>query len=247
MPNEALIVVDMQNDFCDGGALAVPGANAIVPVVNRLIGRHDHVVLTQDWHPPGHASFANSWKDAQPFTSVQFPYGPQTLWPEHCVQGTKGAAFHPELNATKAQMIVRKGFHPGIDSYSAFRENDRMTRTGLDGYLKARGFTKLTFCGLALDYCVAWSAIDALQAGFDVAVVVEATAAIDLDGGCCRPGTCRPARSSGSPLCAQGASGSARIMSIADSPRESRSAASARAKASPSVPSMYESGTRGWT
>jgi len=182
MPNEALIVIDMQNDFCEGGALAVPGANAIVPLVNRLIGRLDNVVLTQDWHPPGHASFASSWKDAEPFTSVQFPYGPQVLWPEHCVQGTKGAAFHPELNATKAQMVVRKGYHPGIDSYSAFRENDRMTRTGLDGYLKARGFTKLTFCGLALDYCVAWSAIDARQAGFDVAVVVEATAAIDLDG-----------------------------------------------------------------
>jgi len=182
MPNEALIVIDMQNDFCEGGTLAVPGANAIVPLVNRLIGRLDHVVLTQDWHPSGHASFASSWKDAQPFTNAQFPYGPQTLWPEHCVQGTKGAAFHPELNATKAQMIVRKGYHPGIDSYSAFRENDRMTRTGLDGYLKARGFTRLVFAGLALDYCVAWSAIDARQAGFDVAVVVEATAAIDLDG-----------------------------------------------------------------
>ena len=123
-----------------------------------------------------------SWQDAAPFSTVQFPYGPQTLWPAHCVQGTPGAAFHPDLNATKAQMIVRKGFHAGIDSYSAFRENDRMTRTGLDGYLKARGFTRLVICGLALDYCVAWSAIDARQAGFDVAVVVEATAAIDLDG-----------------------------------------------------------------
>jgi len=182
MPNEALIVVDMQNDFCEGGSLAVPGATAIVPLVNRLIGRLDHVVLTQDWHPPGHGSFASSWKDAQPFTTVQFPYGPQILWPDHCVQGTKGAAFHPELNTAKAQMIVRKGYHPGIDSYSAFRENDRMTRTGLDGYLKARGFTKLTICGLALYYCVTWSAIDALQAGFDVTVIVDATAAIDLDG-----------------------------------------------------------------
>jgi nicotinamidase/pyrazinamidase len=147
MPNEALIVVDVQNDFCEGGALAVPGANAVLPLINRLIGRHDHIVLTQ-----------------------------------HCVQGTPGAEFHPELDALRAQTIVRKGFHPGIDSYSAFRENDRMTRTGLDGYLKARGFTRLVFCGLALDYCVAWSAIDARQAGFDVAVVVEATAAIDLDG-----------------------------------------------------------------
>ena len=182
MPNEALIVVDMQNDFCEGGALAVPGANAIVPLVNRLIGRYDHVVLTQDWHPPGHASFASSWKDAQPFATAQFSYGPQTLWPAHCVQGTRGADFHPEVNTIKAQMIVRKGFHAGIDSYSAFRENDRMTRTGLDGYLKARGITRLIFCGLAFDYCVAWSAIDGRQAGFDIAVALEATAAIDLEG-----------------------------------------------------------------
>jgi nicotinamidase/pyrazinamidase len=182
MPNEALIVVDVQNDFCEGGALAVPGASAIVARVNQLIAAHDHVVLTQDWHPPRHASFATAWPNAAPFSTVQFPYGPQTLWPAHCVQSTHGAAFHPGLEATKAEIIVRKGFHAGIDSYSAFRENDRMTRTGLDGYLKARGFTRLIFCGLALDYCVAWSAIDARQAGFDVAVVQEATAAIDLDG-----------------------------------------------------------------
>jgi nicotinamidase/pyrazinamidase len=182
MPNEALIVVDMQNDFCEGGALAVPGANAIVPSVNRLIGRYDHVILTQDWHPAGHASFASAWKDAEPFSSVQFSYGSQTLWPDHCVQGTVGAAFHPGLDTTKAQMIVRKGFHAGIDSYSAFRENDKMTRTGLDGYLKARGFTRLVFCGLALDYCVSWSAIDARQAGFNAAVILDASAAIDLEG-----------------------------------------------------------------
>jgi nicotinamidase/pyrazinamidase len=182
MPNEVLIVVDMQNDFCDGGALAVPGANAVVPLVNRLINRYDHVVLTQDWHPAGHASFASSWKDAAPFSTMQFSYGPQTLWPDHCVQGTKGSDFHPDLYTIKAQMIVRKGYHGGIDSYSAFRENDRMTRTGLDGYLKARGFTRLIFCGLAFDYCVAWWAIDARQAGFNAAVVLDATAAIDLDG-----------------------------------------------------------------
>lgn len=156
MPNEALVVVDVQNDFCEGGALAVAGAHAVVPLVNRLISRHDHVVLTQDWHPAGHASFASSWEGAEPFSSMRFPYGDQTLWPDHCVQGTPGADFHPDLYVTKAQMIVRKGYHAGIDSYSAFRENDRMTRTGLDGYLKARGFTKLVFCGLALDYCVAW-------------------------------------------------------------------------------------------
>ena len=168
MPNEALIVVDMQNDFCEGGALAVPGGNAIVPRVNRLIAEHDHVVLTQDWHPAGHASFAASHDGAEPFSTRPFPYGPQTLWPTHCVQGTKGAEFHPDLEPTKAELIVRKGFHRGIDSYSAFRENDRMTRTGLDGYLKARGITKIVLCGLALDYCVAWSALDARQAGFDV-------------------------------------------------------------------------------
>ncbi|MCW5735254.1 MAG: bifunctional nicotinamidase/pyrazinamidase [Enhydrobacter sp.] len=182
MSSEALIVVDMQNDFCDGGALAVPGANAIVPLVNRLIGRFDHVVLTQDWHPGGHASFATSWPDAQPFSAASFSYGPQTLWPAHCVQGTPGAEFHADVNVIKAELIVRKGFHAGIDSYSAFRENDRITRTGLDGYLKERGFTRLVICGLALDYCVAWSALDARHAGFDVAVAVDGTAAIDLDG-----------------------------------------------------------------
>ncbi len=182
MANQALIVVDMQNDFCEGGALPVPGGNAIVPKVNRLIAAHDHVVLTQDWHPPGHASFAASWEGAEPFSTRQFPYGPQTLWPVHCVQGTPGANFHPDLDATKAEMIVRKGFHRGIDSYSAFRENDRTTRTGLDGYLKARGITRLMFCGLALDFCVGWSALDAKEAGFEVSVAVDATAAIDLDG-----------------------------------------------------------------
>lgn len=182
MPNEALIVIDMQNDFCEGGTLAVPGGNAIVPLVNRLIAHHHHVILTQDWHPPGHASFASTWPGASPFSARDFPYGPQTLWPDHCVQETPGAAFHRDLKIGKAQMVVRKGFHPGIDSYSAFRENDRVTRTGLDGYLKERGFTRLVMCGLALDYCVAWSALDARQAGFEVAVVQPATAAIDLDG-----------------------------------------------------------------
>ncbi len=182
MPNEALIVLDMQNDFCEGGALAVPGGNAIVPRVNQLIAHHDHVVLTQDWHPAGHASFAASHDGAEPFSTHPLPYGPQTLWPTHCVQGTKGAEFHPDLDSTRAEMIVRKGFHRGIDSYSAFRENDRMTRTGLDGYLKARGIMKIELCGLALDFCVGWSALDARQAGFDVSVAVDATAAIDLDG-----------------------------------------------------------------
>lgn len=182
MPNEALIVIDLQNDFCEGGTLAVAGGNAIVPLVNRLIARHDHVILTQDWHPPSHASFASAWPGAAHFSARDFPYGPQTMWPDHCVQDTPGAAFHPDLQIAKAQMVVRKGFHRGIDSYSAFRENDRVTRTGLDGYLKERGFTHLVMCGLALDYCVAWSALDARQAGFEVAVIQPATAAIDLDG-----------------------------------------------------------------
>ena len=182
MPNEALIVVDVQNDFCEGGALAVPGATAILPLVNRLIGRHEHVVLTQDWHPPGHASFASAWQGAQPFTTVQFPYGPQTLWPDHCVQGTAGAAFHPDLNATKAEMIVRKGFHAGIDSYSAFFENDRMTPTGLGGYLRERGLQRIFIAGLAFDFCVRYSAEDAHAQGFTAAVIEDACRGIDVAG-----------------------------------------------------------------
>src|SRR5258708_29767879 len=154
MPNEALIVIDMQNDFCEGGTLAVPGANAIVPLVNRLIGRLDHVVLTQDWHPPGHASFANSWKDAQPFTSVQFPYGPQTLWPEHCVQGTKGAAFHPELNATKAQMIVRKGSPPATVPYSRSAETTPIPPPGRTGSPRPPASTSRPCCARRLAHAV---------------------------------------------------------------------------------------------
>jgi nicotinamidase/pyrazinamidase len=179
---DVLIVTDPQRDFCPGGALAVPEGDRIMPAINRLARRFAHVVITQDWHPPGHMSFASAHAGKQPFETIDVAYGPQTLWPDHCVQNTPGASFHPALDIPHAELVIRKGYHAGIDSYSAFRENDRMTRTGLDGYLKARGFTKLTFCGLALDYCVAWSAIDARQAGFDVAVVVEATAAIDLDG-----------------------------------------------------------------
>jgi nicotinamidase/pyrazinamidase len=181
-PDSALVVVDVQNCFLPGGSLAVKAGDEIIPVINRIAKSFQNVVLTQDWHTPGHVSFASSHEGKKPFESIKLPYGNQILWPDHCVQGTEGAAFHPALEVTKAQLILRKGHHAGIDSYSAFRENDRMTRTGLDGYLKARGFTKLVFCGLALDYCVAWSAIDARQSGFNVAVVVEATAAIDLDG-----------------------------------------------------------------
>jgi len=179
--NRALILVDIQNDFVPGGALPVPEGRAVVSVANRLMTSYDRVVATQDWHPANHGSFASRHPGRKPGDLIRLGDLDQVLWPDHCVQGMPGAEFHPDLETTKAQMIVRKGFHAGIDSYSAFRENDRMTRTGLDGYLKARGFTKLIFCGLALDYCVAWSAIDARQAGFDVAVVVEATAAIDLD------------------------------------------------------------------
>jgi len=179
---DVLLVIDVQNDFCTGGALAVPCGEKVVPAINRIAQKFANVVLTQDWHPADHASFAASHDDAEPFSTRPFFYGPQTLWPTHCVQGTRGAEFHPGVELTKAEMIVRKGFHRGIDSYSAFRENDRMTRTGLDGYLKARGIMKIELCGLALDFCVAWSALDALQAGFDVSVAVNATAAIDLDG-----------------------------------------------------------------
>ena len=182
MSTKALIVVDIQNDFCPGGALAVAGGDEIVPVINALIGAFDHVVLTQDWHPAGHSSFASTHPGRQPFETITMPYGQQTLWPDHCVQGTKGAKFHPGLDWTKAQMVIRKGFRPDIDSYSAFFENDRTTPTGLAGYLKERGVTDLTFVGLATDYCVAYSALDAVRSGFSATVRLDACRAIDLGG-----------------------------------------------------------------
>jgi nicotinamidase/pyrazinamidase len=178
----ALIVVDVQNDFCPGGALGVPKGDEIVPLVNRLIEAFDHVVLTQDWHPMGHSSFASSHKEQALFATFSMPYGDQTLWPDHCVQGTPGAEFHPGLVWTKAELIIRKGFRSAIDSYSAFYENDRTTPTGLGGYLKERGLQKLVIVGLATDYCVAYSALDATRLGFEVAVVLDACRAIDLDG-----------------------------------------------------------------
>jgi nicotinamidase/pyrazinamidase len=181
-----LIVVDVQNDFCPGGALAVPSGDEVVPVINRLARRFDHVVLTQDWHPPGHASFASAHPGKAPFDSVRFAYGEQTLWPDHCVQNTAGAAFHRDLDIPHAQLVIRKGFHAGIDSYSAFRENDRRTATGLAGYLRERGFRRVTLCGLATDYCVGFSAIDARAAGFETAVVLDACRGIDLDGSLAR-------------------------------------------------------------
>ncbi|MDQ1901451.1 bifunctional nicotinamidase/pyrazinamidase [Paracoccus sp. WLY502] len=178
----ALIVIDMQIDFCPGGALAVAGGDGIVGPINALMADFDAVVLTQDWHPADHASFAANHPGADPFSLVQMPYGPQVLWPAHCVIGTKGADFHPGLDRDRADLVIRKGFRPGIDSYSAFFENDHATPTGLAGYLRDRGLSDLTFVGLAHDFCVAWSAIDAAKLGFTATVIESATRAIDLDG-----------------------------------------------------------------
>ncbi len=179
---EALVVIDVQNDFCPGGALAVAGGDEIVPIVNGLIQSFDHVVLTQDWHPAGHSSFASSHPGREPFETIAMPYGPQTLWPDHCVQGTQGALFHPDLVWTKAELVIRKGFRTEIDSYSAFYENDHATPTGLGGYLRERGISKVTMVGLATDFCVAFSALDARRLGFDVTVRLDACRAIDLGG-----------------------------------------------------------------
>jgi len=179
---DILVIVDVQNDFCPGGALVVPEGDQIVPAVNRLAGEFGHVVLTQDWHPPGHASFASSHPPNQPFDTIDLPYGRQILWPDHCVQGTAGAAFHPGLDVPHAELVLRKGFRTEIDSYSAFFENDRRTPTGLGGYLKERGFERITVCGLATDFCVFYSAIDGRQAGFEVTVATSACRGIDVDG-----------------------------------------------------------------
>ena len=175
----ALIIVDVQNDFCPGGALAVPGGDTIVPLVNVIARRFDNVVLTQDWHPPGHASFASSHPGAKPFGTIALAYGTQVLWPDHCVQGTSGAAFHPGLAVPHAQMIVRKGYRAGVDSYSGFLEADRTTTTGLAGYLRERGITDLVIVGLATDFCVAWTALDARRLGFAATVLDDACRAID--------------------------------------------------------------------
>jgi nicotinamidase/pyrazinamidase len=177
-----LIVVDVQNDFCPGGALAVPDGDAVVAPINALIERFETVVLTQDWHPPGHLSFHTSHPGQAAFGTIELPYGPQTLWPEHCVQGTAGAEFHAALRWTKAQLVVRKGFRNPIDSYSAFFENDRTTPTGLAGYLRERGVGKVVLAGLATDFCVGFSAIDAAALGLQASVVMDASRAIDLDG-----------------------------------------------------------------
>ena len=180
--NEALIVIDVQNDFCPGGALAVTGGDEIISRINGLMENFPNVVLTQDWHPADHASFAANHPGAVPFSLTEMPYGPQVLWPTHCVQGTSGAAFHRDLRTDPAQLIIRKGFRAGIDSYSAFFENDQTTPTGLEGYLKSRGVTALVFVGLATDFCVAYSALDAAKLGFQAAVLEDACRAIDLNG-----------------------------------------------------------------
>jgi nicotinamidase/pyrazinamidase len=172
----------VQNDFCPGGALAVADGDAVVPVINRLIDRFDHVVLTQDWHPFGHSSFATAHPGSAPFETVSVHYGQQILWPDHCIQGTPGAAFHPRLAAERAELVIRKGFRSAIDSYSAFYENDRRTPTGLAGYLRERGFTRIFLAGLATDYCVHYSAVDARRLGFDTVLVEAGCRAIDLGG-----------------------------------------------------------------
>ena len=179
---DALLVIDVQNDFCPGGALAVPKGDEVVPVVNRLVSRFVHVLLTQDWHPPGHRSFASAHASRKPFETAELAYGTQVLWPDHCVQLTPGAAFHRHLAAGKAELILRKGFRPEIDSYSAFFENDRKTPTGLSGYLRTRGFKRLFMVGLATDFCVHYSAVDGASLGFEVVVLEDACRAIDLAG-----------------------------------------------------------------
>jgi nicotinamidase/pyrazinamidase len=180
--SDVLIVIDVQNDFCAGGALAVPRGDEVVPIINRLGERFAHVVLTQDWHPRGHRSFASAHRGRHPFESVKLSYGTQTLWPDHCVQETPGAAFHPALDLPRAELVLRKGFRPSVDSYSAFFENDRRTPTGLAGYLRERSFRRLVLAGLATDFCVLYSALDGHRAGFEVVVVEDACRGIDLDG-----------------------------------------------------------------
>lgn len=185
-PDDALLVIDMQYDFLPGGALAVPDGDAVIAPINALVKRFHragaHILLTQDWHPPGHSSFASSHEGAQPFTQTEMPYGPQTLWPDHCVQGTRGAEIVRNLEVECAELVIRKGFNRAIDSYSAFREADRETMTGLAGYLRERGLRRVFCAGLALDFCVFWSARDAVEAGFETVLITDACRAIDMDG-----------------------------------------------------------------
>jgi len=179
---DVLLVVDIQNDFCPEGRLAVPRGDEVVPVINQLATRFKHVVLTQDWHPPGHLSFASAHPGRKPYDTIGMSYGPQILWPDHCVQETSGAEFRKDLQIAHAELILRKGYHPDIDSYSAFYENDRRTRTGLAGYLRERGLTRVFLAGLAFDFCVRYSSEDAKHEGFEVVVFEDACRAIDIDG-----------------------------------------------------------------
>ena len=179
---DVLLAVDLQNDFCPGGALAVPGGDEVIPLIHKIAPRFQHIILTQDWHPPGHHSFACAHPGKSAFDHVRLSYGDQTLWPDHCVQGTPGAEFHPALHLPQAELILRKGFHPEIDSYSAFFENDRTTPTGLHAYLRERGFNRVFLAGLAYDFCVAFSALDARRLGFPAIVIRDACRAINLNG-----------------------------------------------------------------
>jgi nicotinamidase/pyrazinamidase len=179
---DALLVIDTQNDFCPGGALAVPGGDQVVPVINLLSPRFRHVILTQDWHPPGHVSFASSHPGRKAFETITLPYGEQVLWPDHCLPGSRGAEFHPRLETLGAGLVVRKGNDPRVDSYSALYENDHRTATGLGGYLRDRGLRRLFLAGLATDFCVQYSALDARREGFEVAVIEDAVRGIDLQG-----------------------------------------------------------------
>ena len=181
-PSDALLVIDMQNDFCPGGSLAVKDGDTIAPLINGLGSRFEHVILTQDWHPTGHISFASSHPGAQPYTLTEVAYGPQTLWPDHCVKGSIGAAFHPSLDLPHAELLLRKGFRTEIDSYSAFLENDHTTPTGLAGYLRERGIKRLFLCGLAYDFCVRFSAIDGTALGFECLVIEDASRPVGLPG-----------------------------------------------------------------
>ncbi len=179
---KALLIIDVQNDFCPGGKLAVPEGDAVVPIINTLIDRFNIIIQTQDWHPANHSSFASNHPDKNPYDTMKMEYGTQVLWPDHCIQNSLGAAFHPELNTEKTQVIIRKGFRTDIDSYSTFFENDKITATGLSGYLRERGVEELYATGLATDFCVKWSILDGLQEGFKMFLVQDAVRGIDLNG-----------------------------------------------------------------
>jgi nicotinamidase/pyrazinamidase len=186
IPLDVLLVIDVQNDFCPGGRLAVADGDSVIEPILKIAPRFEHIILTQDWHPANHSSFASAHAGKQPFQQIELSYGTQTLWPDHCVQGSNGAEFHPKLDLPQAELILRKGFRPQIDSYSAFFENDRTTPTGLAGYLRERGLTRIFLAGLAYDFCVGYSALDARRLGFDAIVIRDACRAIDLNGSVAR-------------------------------------------------------------